>query len=200
MKYQASAVITSQGGAAETIAAAAAGDRDAFGTLYNEHRDMVFHYLHRRTGNWALAEDLTQDTFVRALKHVSTFSQDRAGGGVAAWLHTIARNLHLDHLKRAAVQREVLTPPGEVRPSRRAHADSSSEPVMRRAAAADAAKRVHALMDALSPDQRRCIEMRLLGLTRFEIAAVLELPHNTVGTRTQRAIIRMRQAAMEVAA
>lgn len=79
-------------------AAAAAGDQHAFAALYRQCRDTVFRYLMRRSnGDQHLAEDLTHDTFVRALARVDTY-QD-TGRPFVAWLLTIAGNLVADHYK-----------------------------------------------------------------------------------------------------
>lgn len=77
-------------------AAAVAGDRAAFATLYATYRDNVFRYLLRRCrGDKHLAEDLTQDTFARALCSLAGYRE--TGRPFGAWLVTIAGNLLTDH-------------------------------------------------------------------------------------------------------
>src|SRR3978361_1670965 len=67
------------------------GDTKAFGRLYESHYQEVYRYIRRRTATTELAEDLTQDTFVRAMR--ATHRVADRGVPVAAWLQTIARNL-----------------------------------------------------------------------------------------------------------
>ncbi|MGN6607705.1 MAG: RNA polymerase sigma factor [Jatrophihabitans sp.] len=81
------------------VHAAAAGDSAAFGRLYEEYAGEIHRFVRRRTISAELAEDLTQDTFVRALRAIGTVTDQ--GRPVAAWLVTIARNLILDHAKSA---------------------------------------------------------------------------------------------------
>ena len=72
-------------------------DRDAFGRWYSRHAEGVFRVVLSRTGDRTLAEDLTADTFVRAL--AATQSATVAINDPGAWLNTIARNLVRDHYR-----------------------------------------------------------------------------------------------------
>lgn len=78
--------------------AAVAGDLEAFGELYNQCRDTVYRYLMRRSnGDPHLAEDLTHETFVRALARIDSYRE--MGRPFVAWLVTIASNLVADYYK-----------------------------------------------------------------------------------------------------
>jgi hypothetical protein len=74
LKPQASPKIRPAMAEPETVRLARAGDSEAFAALYNEHRVEVHTYISRRVHNADLADDLTQDVFVRALRRLSTFS------------------------------------------------------------------------------------------------------------------------------
>ncbi|MFF3456945.1 sigma-70 family RNA polymerase sigma factor [Streptomyces sp. NPDC002730] len=86
---------------------AQAGDSDAFGLLYNAYCDAVYRYVYYRVGGKATAEDLTSDTFVRALLRLGTFTWQ--GRDFGAWLMTIARNLISDHFTSGRFRLEVTT-------------------------------------------------------------------------------------------
>jgi RNA polymerase sigma factor (sigma-70 family) len=77
---------------------AASGNRDAFGQLYERHCDRVYDFLLRMTQNSDEAADLMQETFVRAMKSLS--SEKAGGAAFSTWLFTIARNLALTRLER----------------------------------------------------------------------------------------------------
>jgi RNA polymerase sigma-70 factor (ECF subfamily) len=64
--------------------------------LYAEFGPRIYSYLRRLTQDAALAEELTQDTFLRALEHLQTF---RGDGSVSNWLYRIATNLFRDYLR-----------------------------------------------------------------------------------------------------
>lgn len=144
---------------------AKAGDREAFGQLYDAYVDTVHRYLFVRVGQRALAEDLTSETFLRALRRIDTFSWQ--GKDLAAWLITIARNLVADHVKSARFRFEVTT------------ADMRDVDVT--VAAPDelvlSRQRDEQLVEAiraLRPDQAECVTLRFLqGLSVAETARVL---------------------------
>ncbi len=84
----------------ELVERAQAGEAEAFGRLYDQYSDTVYRYIYYRVGGKATAEDLTSETFLRALRRISTFTWQ--GRDFGAWLVTIARNLVADHCSRAA--------------------------------------------------------------------------------------------------
>lgn len=75
-------------------ARAAAGDRDAFARLYQAHTGRVFALCARMTADRALAEELTQDVFVRAWEKLPLFRGESSFG---TWLHRLAVNVVLNH-------------------------------------------------------------------------------------------------------
>jgi RNA polymerase sigma-70 factor (ECF subfamily) len=79
------------------IARAAAGDREAFGRLYEEHSVRVFRHAYFMTGDVCLAEDLTAQTFLKALEAIGRY-EDR-GVPFIAWLLRITVNLAINHKK-----------------------------------------------------------------------------------------------------
>ncbi len=86
---------------------AQAGDVDAFGQLYDRYLDTVFRYVYFRVGSRTLAEDLTQEAFLRALRRINSFTWQ--GRDIGAWLVTIARNLVADHFKSGRYRLEMST-------------------------------------------------------------------------------------------
>ncbi|MEU6222292.1 sigma-70 family RNA polymerase sigma factor [Streptomyces sp. NPDC047042] len=187
MSTQANAKISATGGhaTAALVAQAAAGDRDAFATLYNEHRTPVYRFLRTRGCSEQLAEDLTQDTFVRALGRIGTFAERPASGGIGGWLYTIARNLHVDHTRAGRTRHEV--PVAEIFESNEQCVSAESS-VLRRLEAADAASTVRAAMGSLIPSQQECLRLRFLEeLSLTETATQLGRGTGAVKTLTDRA-------------
>ncbi|MPZ62192.1 MAG: sigma-70 family RNA polymerase sigma factor [Propionibacteriales bacterium] len=86
---------------------ARAGDADAFGQLYDHYLSTVYRFLYYRLGSHQLAEDLTSETFFRALRSLSGFKWQ--GKDFGAWLITISRNLVADHYKSGRNRLEVTT-------------------------------------------------------------------------------------------
>ncbi len=86
---------------------AQAGDSEAFGELYDRYVDLVYRYVYYRVGSAQVAEDLTSETFLRALRRLSSFTWQ--GRDVGAWFVTIARNLIADHYKSSRYRLEMTT-------------------------------------------------------------------------------------------
>ncbi|BEL05573.1 hypothetical protein Q0Z83_037640 [Actinoplanes sichuanensis] len=90
---------------------AQAGEAQAFGLIYDRYVDTVFRFVYFRVGDRRLAEDLTSDTFLRALQRIGSFTWQ--GRDLGAWLVTIARNLVADHVESGRHRLETTT--GDVR-------------------------------------------------------------------------------------
>lgn len=141
------------------------GDTEAFGLLYDHYQPSVYRFLFYRTRSSALAEDLTSETFFRALRSMTGFRWQ--GKDFGAWLMTIARNLATDHFKAGRTRLELTTEDmGQ-------HDDSTEGPE----SAVLASLTNEILLQALTQlptEQRDCLVMRFLqGMSIAETAAVL---------------------------
>lgn len=89
----------------ELVELAKAGDKDAFGELYERYLDKIYSYVYYRMGNHHDAEDLTARVFFRAMAHIESYT-DR-GVPFQAWLYRIAHNLvanwHRDRGRRKVI-------------------------------------------------------------------------------------------------
>lgn len=149
---------------------AQAGDMDAFGDLYRRYQDTIFRYVCFRVGNRQLAEDITSETFVRALKSLPRFVWQ--GRDFGAWLVTIARNLTVDTFKSGRHRLEITT--GEVLNADRA--DQTANGIDPAAAVIENITN-QLLLDGLArlnPEQRTCLVLRFLQqLSVAETAAAM---------------------------
>lgn len=82
----------------EKLIAAAKEDLEAFGTLYSKYHIDVFRYIHRRTSDFALAEDLTSNTFLKAFLNIQRYCWRQIP--FIAWLRRIAENEVRLHLRK----------------------------------------------------------------------------------------------------
>ncbi|MCW5876713.1 MAG: sigma-70 family RNA polymerase sigma factor [Anaerolineales bacterium] len=92
----------------QVLAKATAGDKQAFGMLYDKYATRIYNYIYYRTGSAQDAEDLTSRVFFRAMRHITNY-RDR-GVPFTAWLYRIAHNLvanwHRDSSRRQEVELE----------------------------------------------------------------------------------------------
>ncbi|MGH3993068.1 MAG: sigma-70 family RNA polymerase sigma factor [Pseudonocardiaceae bacterium] len=177
----------------QLVRAAQSGDQEAFGALYDRYVDAVYRYVLFRVGDRELAEDVTSETFLRALRRITTVSYQ--GRDVGAWFVTIARNLVLDHVKSSRYRREIST--GEI-------ADAGTTPYLaEKQAEAGPEQQVMALatreellrcIGELGDDQRECIVLRFMqGLSVAETAAIMSRNEGAVKALQHRAVRRLAQ-------
>ncbi|MGA5503707.1 ECF subfamily RNA polymerase sigma factor, BldN family [Streptomyces umbrinus] len=164
----------------DLVERAQAGEAEAFGQLYDQYSDTVYRYIYYRVGGKATAEDLTSETFLRALRRIGTFTWQ--GRDFGAWLVTIARNLVADHFKSSRFRLEVTT--GEMLDANeveRSPEDSVLESLSN-AALLDAVRR-------LNPQQQECVTLRFLqGLSVAETARVMGKNEGAIKTLQYRAV------------
>jgi RNA polymerase sigma-70 factor, ECF subfamily len=160
---------------------AQAGDADAFGELYDRYVDLVFRYVSYRVGSRQLAEDLTSETFLRALRRIGTFTWQ--GRDVGAWFVTIARNLVADHYKSSRYRLE--TTHEDLSTVSREVEESPEGAVLE-------ALQNRALLEAvrkLGSEQQECIALRFLqGLSVAETAAVMGKNEGAIKALQYRAV------------
>jgi RNA polymerase sigma-70 factor (ECF subfamily) len=141
------------------------GDGEAFGLLYDHYQPSVYRFVYYRTRSQTLAEDLTSETFLRALRNMAGFRWQ--GKDFGAWLMTIARNLCTDHFKAGRTRLELTTEDmGQ-------HDDATEGPESTVLAGLTNEILLQALTQ-LPDEQRDCLVMRFLqGMSIAETAAVL---------------------------
>ena len=141
------------------------GDAEAFGMLFDHYHGSVYRFLFHRTRSGTLAEDLTSETFFRALRSMSNFRWQ--GKDFGAWLMTIARNLCTDHFKAGKTRLELTTEDMGL------HDDATEGPEEAVLASLTNEVLLRALTE-LPLEQRDCLVMRFLqGMSIAETAAVL---------------------------
>ena len=90
---------------AQLIAQAQTGDEQAFAALFDAHKRRVYSLCLRMTGNTAEAEDLSQEAFLQLFRKISTF---RGESAFSTWLHRLAVNVVLMHLRKKGLQQVSL--------------------------------------------------------------------------------------------
>ncbi len=152
--------------------------------LVERHHGPLLGFLYRLTaGDRALAEDLTQEAFLRALRRIAQYRPARP---FKPWLYAIAVNAARDHFKRADTRRtEALT--DEFDPPDPGAVDEGL-------LAAEDAGRVARALGALPAPQRETLVLRYYqDLSLAEVAEVLEIPLGTVKSRLSVGLDRLKR-------
>lgn len=165
------------------VAAARAGSSAAFARLVDRHQQPLRAFLRRTCGDWALADDLAQETFLTAWSRLSGL---KSGASVRAWLCGIGYRKHLT--ARRALGRD-----------RRREAAWEAEKPPSSGAMSDERLTLEAAMAGLPPDQRACVALCLAAdFSHAEAADALGLPLGTVKSHVMRGRVRLLQALGEV--
>jgi len=158
-----------------------AGDQAAWEEIVRLHRRKVFNIAYKFVGRHDLAEDLTQDIFLKLYRSLNTF--DRRAN-FQTWLISVSRNLCIDHYRSVRKERETINRDIDA---------STLMPVSRdRSAYAqlelrDRVQLLRAALDTLPPTLRTAVLLRdIQELTYQEIADRLSVPEGTVKSRINR--------------
>ncbi|HSO26753.1 MAG TPA: sigma-70 family RNA polymerase sigma factor [Anaerolineales bacterium] len=164
----------------KTFVAQARKDPQAFAALYDLYVDRIYAYAYRRSGDVALAQDITSATFEKALRHIRRYKWQKKS--FVAWLYTIARNESVRLYRETA--RTTLT---AVQPVAQQDVEQTVDQRQRES-------RLRLALADLSEADREIITLRYFeDLSSAEVAEVLNISVNNVYVRLHRALERLRQ-------
>lgn len=165
-------------------------DSDAFTRLYDRHADLIYSVALRVLADPTLAQDMTQDVFLRLWRNPSAYDPSR--GRFVSWLVSVARNRAVDEVRSRGRRRvrEVGDSAATDDPP-----DSRAEDPQRAVQIQADRLAVRRALTLLPEEQRVALEMAYFsGLTQQEIAERLEQPLGTIKTRTRLAMKKLRAA------
>lgn len=179
----------------QLVAAYANGNNEAFDTLLNRHKDRVFSYILHIVKDCEQAEDIFQETFVKA---IMTIKQGRYtdSGKFSAWISRIAHNLIIDFYRQEKAENTVSTDSDVTDMLNRR--DLAEENIEDRLVSEQIQEDVRRIIDALPESQREVLMMRYYRDMSFkEIAEATNVSINTALGRMRYAILNMRRIAQE---
>lgn len=181
---------------AAAVAQARTGDCDAFRLLVERHSRRLFKLAYRLIGNEADAEDIVQETFLRAYRNLEQFDERAA---FATWVSRIATNYGLD-LLRVRKNRVQHNPIGDGDEPSDLNWVPSSDPAPDRVAyGSQITQRISEAMKSLTPQERVAFTLRHFeGHTIGEISAVIKAGESATKHAIFRAVQKMRQALQHV--
>jgi len=180
----------------EVVLQARAGREAAYRELIRRYERPIFALLFRMVRDWELAEDLAQETFIKALNAIESY---RPEFKFSSWIFKIANNAAIDHLRRRELDTLSLdgSPHAATPEAMQATAlqiGARQESPLDAVEAKELGGAIEAAIGRLRPEYRSCILLRHVeGRAYEEIAEILDLPLGTVKTYINRARNELRQ-------
>ena len=177
------------------------GHEMAYRELLHRYERPVFSVVFRMVRDRELAEDLTQDTFVKVLNALDRYNPDYK---FSSWIFKIANNATIDHLRRKELDTLSLdgSPQATTQDQVEATAlqiGASGESPLDELQARELGGQIEHAISALRPEYRSCIILRHVeGRPYEEIAEILDLPLGTVKTYIHRARLELKHALAPV--
>ena len=181
----------------EVVLLARSGREAAYRELIRRYERPVFALLFRMVRDRELAEDLSQETFIKALNAIESY---RPEFKISSWIFKIANNAAIDHLRRRELDTLSLdgSPHAETPEAMQATAlqiGARQESPLDTVEAKELGGEIEAAIGRLRPEYRSCILLRHVeGRAYEEIAEILDLPLGTVKTYIHRARNELRVA------
>jgi RNA polymerase sigma-70 factor (ECF subfamily) len=180
----------------DVVRRARGGEEAAYRELLRRYQGPVFSLIYRMVRDRALAEDLAQETFVKALNALDSY---RPEFKFSSWLFKIANNVAIDHLRRRQLETlsldgspDALTP-RELEESRPIVPDRAETP-LQEVEARELGAAIEQAIGKLRPEYRACIILRHIEDRPYEdIAEILSLPLGTVKTYLHRARAELKE-------
>ena len=164
----------------ELIRACQAGDREAFHALYDCFKRKVYSLALYMTGDGELAEDLTQEIFVKVFRDIRAFRFDSS---FSSWLYRLSTNTCLNALRNRRSRREV-----QIDEVGGTSAEIAPDDPLQQQMTDSMRQAVGAALLKLSPPLRAVVVLRYIeGLSYVEIAEALSCSEGTVASRLSRA-------------
>ena len=171
------------------------GNNEAFDVLIDRHKDRVYSYILHYVKNPELADDIFQETFVKA---IVTIKQNRyvENGRFSAWITRIAHNLIFDYFRKEKSENLQSTDAGDINILNRK--ELSEATVEDHIILSQIETDIHRLIMALPENQREVLQLRYFKDMSFkEIAMLTHVSINTALGRMRYAILNMRKMAQE---
>ncbi len=167
------------------------GRQEMFGLLLERYQKPIFNFVYRFYGNYDLAQELTQETFLRCYQFLKSYDPKRK---FSTWLYTVAKNLCIDELKRQKSAREIslddALPAVDAKDALESGERSQQMQCIRRE---EDFRLLEALQELPGPARTVLLLHYFQGLAYQEIGDALDLPVSTVKIR----IFRAKKALLE---
>ncbi|MDO8618845.1 MAG: RNA polymerase sigma factor [Candidatus Daviesbacteria bacterium] len=168
------------------IAELKAGNTEALGQIYEDYQNKIYHFVLARLGDPYLAENLSQETFIRVFLGIKTYEDQ--GLRLSAWIFRIAHNLVIDHVRHNKI-RPTENAPLYLIEKRLSISHELADDLDNKMEI----RLLHEAITKLTSRQQGVLRMRLQDMKYSEIAAKLGLAEGTVKSTISQSISRLRE-------
>ncbi|MFH1169299.1 MAG: sigma-70 family RNA polymerase sigma factor [Chloroflexota bacterium] len=157
------------------------GDFEAFGELYSTYLDRIYRYVYYQVRDRMLAEDLTEEIFVKAWEAIGKFKPEKLA--FSAWLYRIAHNHVIDYYR---TRRQHLQLDEEMPDKGRSLEQELEETLMQ--------QELSSLLNCLSPQQRQVIILKFIeDMDNRQIAKIMRKSEGAIRVMQMRALTALRE-------
>jgi RNA polymerase sigma-70 factor (ECF subfamily) len=165
------------------------GEREAFAAMVDAYKEAIFNLAFRMTASYQDADDLSQETFIRAYRNLRQFDPRKR---FFTWLYTIGLNLIRNHLKKHRRERE-MSRENAARSSSEAEIDQGAQPE-RDMMQAQEMSRLETCLQKLPANLREAVVLRFYQNLSFEeITTISDASLSTVKMRVYRSLDQLKQ-------
>ena len=158
------------------------GDKEAFGDVYKLFVQRVFRFVYYMTGDRLSAEDITQNTFVKAWRNIALYNPER--GSVATFLFAVARNLVIDEQRKK--KNISLEKTGEI---------ETGDDAIERLSRIEARESVAKIMKSLDEYEKQFLILRYFEELSFgQISSIFGMKETAVRVRVHRILRKLRKS------
>ncbi len=163
--------------------AKAGREPEAFGQLYDEYVDQIFRYVYYKVGDFAEAQDLTGQTFLKAFENIDSYEMRDVA--FSSWLYRIAHNLVVDHFRRESKRENV---PIDDQPPTVSDRGNPVETVM----ADMESERLYRAMQKLTHNQREVLVLKFIdNLSNSQVAEIMGISVGAVKSTQKRGLLSL---------
>jgi RNA polymerase sigma factor (sigma-70 family) len=175
-------------------------DYAAFEELFARHKDLLLRYLLRLVGDFTIAEDSSQHTWLKVIEVARRNGYtSRSDATFRTWLFTLARNHVIDaHQRNRVVSRTVSLPNDVINELIDGSPDGLGLDPEAKALEIELTQRVSAALDVLPFEQREVITLWTIGFDPHEIAGIIGAPRETIFSRKKYGIAKLRLALADL--
>lgn len=166
----------------ELIQKAQKGDNEAFGKIYDAYIKKIYNFVYYKTWHQETAEDLTSQTFFKALEKIQKFNPDK--GSFSNWIYRIARNNVIDHF-RTSKPTTLIEDAWDLSDNTDIPADTDTKLKL---------DKIREGVSLLSSEQREIVILRVWeGLSHKEIAEIMQKNESAIKMNYSRAVSKLKK-------